>query len=554
MSSSVRKFFFHRYSTSVNQFRKLLGKGFYISLIFSLFSGVILTLGFAPINNPIAVLISIVLFLYLIKFNIKATKIKIFLIGWCFAIGHFVSSLYWIANSLTIDLKTFWWLIPFTVIGIPSIIGIFFGIMSIIIVYIMIKLGLATKVKFYIPSFNNAFLFSLNLSLLWLLVEFCRSYIILPFPWNLLGYATGYSLELMQLANIFTVYGLSFFLIFISASIFTCNVRMISLSAVLIMCALFYGHYRLYYLNDKTNSINMISSEENGSGKINDNLEYGEDRLHLIIRGVQPGSSIAFTDAEKMLALLNTVNISDIKAGIDYVIWPESALQFNLNLNEKNEYDEWFIEFAESFLGQNVGMISGVNLYKKAENKIFNAIVVYDDESINDDIDRVFIQTYSKRILVPFGEYIPWRFVFNNLPAVVSFGDIDFSFGDSDQSNLKLRVKNNKSKKNQKDGEDFIFQAAPYICYEIIFPYPFAKDNLKSADFLLNITNDIWFGNTIGPDQHMAMARMRAIEANKPLVRVANTGISALIDAKGRIIFDVKLNQEAVFDFMISKN
>ena len=125
------------------------------------------------------------------------------------------------------------------------------------------------------------------------------------------------------------------------------------------------------------------------------------------------------------------------------------------------------------------------------------------------------------------------------------------------QENLRLRFydldkieDSNKGEIKHKIGRDVRseIRLAPFICYEIIFPKPFAKDNAVDADILLNVTNDAWFGKSIGPYQHLAMARMRAVEYGKPVIRAANSGISAYIDKFGRVIQKIELNKDGFFD------
>ena len=133
-----------------------------------------------------------------------------------------------------------------------------------------------------------------------------------------------------------------------------------------------------------------------------------------------------------------------------------------------------------------------------------------------------------KKILVPFGEFIPFRKIFSFMEIIA--GSKDFSIG---KEKRIISINNHLN---------FI----PVICYEIIFFWKLINDNNKNADLIINITNDSWFGTLSGPYQHFYFARLRAAEFNKPIIRVSNNGISAVIDNFGNIIDYIQLNKEEV--------
>ena len=147
------------------------------------------------------------------------------------------------------------------------------------------------------------------------------------------------------------------------------------------------------------------------------------------------------------------------------------------------------------------------------------------------------VATYDKHHLVPFGEYIPLRWILVPLGLEkLTYGAIDFSRGPGAQT---LSV-------------DGLPPFSPLICYEVIFPGAVVGKGLRPA-WLLNVTNDAWFGTSTGPYQHFASARFRSVEEGLPLVRAANTGISAVIDPYGRIIAELGLGREGVIDSTLPK-
>lgn len=555
-------------------------------LFFAAIFGVLLTFGFSPYDNVLCVGISIVGLLYILEKNIiniyykyisedllvtKKSIIKViilrsFIIGFIYGIFHFSTSLYWISYSLTIDMDMFAWLIPLAIMGIPLVLSPFIGLMTVLVSLIIYKIYYTNEgkkndteyiinIKFVNIGYNSlqALFLSLSFATIWLICEYIRSYLILPFPWQLLGYASAYSLAFMQIASVVFVYGLSFIIAFSCCAIYTRNCYVISGTMFLIMCIVIWGNVVL-------NEESYIEKDVNNSKAINIRVIQGNNKEH------------AFNDINKKIkGFINNIETSNIKNtdNVDYIIWAESGFPFPLILSNDKDYNEIIytnnptitleaLEYLKNnILIYNKRLITGIDIYIKDEKRFFNSIAMFNFNNKNHNRnhnrkhnkdDKDISQIYNKRILVPFGEYIPWRNILGFLPIVATMGDVDFGVGDYRQSNIKLSKDNNID--NNKDIEIY---AAPYICYEIAFPYPFAKDNIENADVIINITNDIWFGDSIGPYQHAAMARMRAIEYKKPLIRIANTGISMYIDEKGRVIKKIDLYKNGYFDVKIFK-
>ena len=165
-----------------------------------------------------------------------------------------------------------------------------------------------------------------------------------------------------------------------------------------------------------------------------------------------------------------------------------------------------------------------IGLTRKENDKFYNSLY-----SINNNT----IHTFDKQILVPFGEFIPFR-RFLKFMEIIG-GSTDFSLGEG-QRIVGLN-----------DELNFI----PAICYEIIFFWKLINEENNNADFIINLTNDSWFGQLSGPYQHFYLSRLRAAEFNKPLIRVSNNGISAAIDNFGNIIDYIELNKKEVKEINI---
>ena len=203
---------------------------------------------------------------------------------------------------------------------------------------------------------------------------------------------------------------------------------------------------------------------------------------------------------------------------LDLIIWPETSVPIRLG---QAENALGHVQFAAN----GVPVILGVQRF--VEGQAFNSLAVMNADGAISDV-------YDKHHLVPFGEYIPGTALFENLPIVGTFVQ-DHGFGYTPGPGARVLDLGS------------LGTALPLICYEAIFAQDVNAAN-ERPDWLMQITNDAWFGQWVGPYQHLAQARLRAIEQGLPMVRVANTGVSAVIDGKGHILAQTKLNEIATLD------
>jgi apolipoprotein N-acyltransferase len=208
------------------------------------------------------------------------------------------------------------------------------------------------------------------------------------------------------------------------------------------------------------------------------------------------------------------------------VIWPETASAYVL------DEDPVARELIAEATPKGGHLLTGFNRFdfENEPKRAWNSLGVLNDKG---DIEAI----YDKHRLVPFGEFLPWRAVLSRIGLKkITDGSIDFQPGDGPAS-LAIGA---------------IPAFSPLICYEAIFTGDVAPRDQRPA-WLLNVTNDAWFGKSSGPYQHLAMARMRAIEEGLPLVRSANTGISAVIDPLGRVRAKLDLGTTGVLDQPLPK-
>ena len=456
------------------------------------FTAFILGLLSALAFAPVLLLpILLITFSYFLLLLSRATNKKSsFLLGWWFGFGFFIAGLYWISFALLLDIDSFGWLIPFAVLLIPAILAIYIGL-----------IGLLAKILS-----KNKYQLLVNFICLWVLFEIIRVNILTGFPWLLLGYTLCFSDSMLQLASVFGVYGLSFVVLCIVCVPYLLLDQYKKTDALFIAAALLiftanysFGYFRLQNpMSELSNTMIRVVQ-----ANISQNLKWdSEERLNNITKHA------------------NLTKQNNDK--IDYVIWPESAISFPLSLQSRLKIND--IIPKNSFL-----LAGGIRVDdERNTTEIWNSMFVINH-------DGHIVDFYDKMHLVPFGEYVPLK---KFTPVTkVTHGAIDFSSG----SNLKT-IKVNKN----------LSSFTPLICYEAYFPEDIIIKK-QPPDFIVNFTNDAWYGNTSGPYQHLYMTKLRAIEQGIPVVRAANTGISAVIDSYGRILKMLPLNSEGIIDLQLPK-
>ena len=411
--------------------------------------------------------------------------------GWWWGFGHFIVAFYWIAESLLVDAARFGWMIP-------PIIGGLAGGMALFIAFA----ALATRaLRLRGPAKVVAF------AAFWVVAEWLRGRLLSGFPWDLAGYTLAFSDALNQYAAIGGIWGLSLLTVAIAAMpavLWESPLRLALAAcggAVLVALLLYLG----------------------GTAR----LVMADDAFvpHTLLRVVQPNipQTLKWKEGqgEQNVALHRQLTI--VVPGIENVtaaIWPETAVPYLLERNPK----------LRQWLGQAVPpgtlLITGALRGEPTEGdlqRLYNSAEALDH-------DGNLVGSFDKFHLVPLGEYVPLRSVFPFINKITP-GDVDFTEGPGPRT-LTLPG---------------LPPVGPLICYEVIFPGR-VVDPDNRPQWLLNLTNDGWFGTSSGPYQHFTAARLRAVEEGLPLVRAANTGISGLIDPYGRVLSQIELGKSAVRD------
>jgi apolipoprotein N-acyltransferase len=424
------------------------------------------------------------------------------LTGWWFGLGYFVPGLYWIGYAFLVDASTFAWLLPFAILGLPAYLALFMA------------LGFALARLFWTRDASRVVALAASLTI----SEWLRGHALTGFPWNTLGYALSEPLALAQTASLIGLWGLTF----LTAAIFASPAALIDgtsrgrkpwiapgLALVLLLAMAIFGVVRL-----SRQPTVMLANVK--------------------LRIMQPNlqQDARFNYAAKADVMKKYLTLSDRASGpqstgvrdVNILIWPESAFPFFLT----READA-MAQIAD-LLPKGTVLVTGSVRAPDVPpgtriTRAYNSIYVIDH-------DGSVLSVYDKLNLVPFGEFLP----FQDWMEKIGFEQLTKVQGGFIPGTRRRSMEVPNAPR-----------MLPLICYEAIFPGDVVERNDRPG-WIVNLTNDGWFGISTGPYQHLQQARLRAIEQGLPLVRAANTGISAVVDPFGRVVARLGLGLEGVLD------
>ncbi len=416
-------------------------------------------------------------------------------IGWWFGFGYFLAGLYWLGYAFLVDAQTFGWLLPFAVVGLPAVLAIYTA------------LGVALARALWQRGALRVVALGVSLTA----AEWLRGHALTGFPWNSFGYALTTPLALAQAASVLGIWGLTFIAIVAFASPAT-------------------------MIDDRTQTrrpwlpfafavLTLAVLAGFGVARLAHTPTRLVDGVHLRIMQPNLQQDVRFNYAAKREVMDRYVALS-ARQGLDHVthlIWPESPFPFFLT----READA-LTQIARLLPEQTLLLTGAIRLAdpnNPTESGVYNSIYVIDHAG---SIRAV----YDKVHLVPFGEYLPFEDVLERI-GLQTLTEQRGGFLAGDRHRL-IAMPGAPS-------------ALPLICYEIIFPGELASVDERPG-WIVNVTNDGWFGTSSGPYQHLQQARVTAIEEGVPVARAANTGISAVIDPAGRMVASLPLGSEGVLD------
>jgi len=470
----------------------ILNNKFFVIFLAPFLLGIVTIFGFSPYNFTFVnfFTFSILLFLiFLIKKKTLSTYRKkksnryFFYLGCSFGFGFFLFGNYWISISLTHD-EIFKNLIPFALILIPLFLSLFFGLA-------ILTIGSFSEKKIH---------FVLFFSLVFSLFEYLRGNILTGFPWNLISYTWSWSIESIQILSLIGAYSLSLISLtfFCTPFLFFQN-KIIKKNIIFSMVLLLIFTVNYFY----------------GSNKIK-NSNYNFEK-NIFVKIVSPNFSLKdYSNNSEFDQLKRLIKISDPeKDKKTLFIWPEGIF-YESHLQNLVLYKDLFVDkFSENHL-----IVLGINNYVNTDDlnnkKYFNSLVI-----LNHKLE--VLSLYNKINLVPFGEFLPFEKTLSKIGLKkITPGYSSFSSGDL-RKIINLGSKFNKN------------SILPLICYEIIYPGKVKKKN-QYPSLAINISEDAWFGYSIGPYQHYTKAIYRSIEEGIFIARSANKGVSGFIDPNGRTL------------------
>ncbi|MFN3623430.1 MAG: apolipoprotein N-acyltransferase [Hyphomicrobium sp.] len=428
--------------------------------------------------------------------------------GWWFGFGYFLLGLFWVGEAFLVEADKFAWLMPFAVLILPAGLALFTAAAA----------GVARLAWW--PGLARVLVLAITLSV----AEWMRGHILTGFPWSVLGYALTAPLPLMQAASVLGIYGLTLVCVAVFAGPLVLiadaksDARLTALRNALVLAtvpvlALYaFGIWRLSggpapMLDSVRVRVVQASVAQRDKWRPEKQREIFEDQLSLS-RHDQSGRR-------------------DDLNGITHLIWPEAAMPF-LPLEHPEA-----LQAIGALLPEGTQLLSGALRLKHspaatpgAPRQGYNSLMVFGDQGNLE-------QTYDKIHLVPFGEYLPMQTFLESIGLEqLTRWRGGFSIGAMPRPLLSIPG---------------LPPVAALICYEAIFPAAVVQGDERPG-LLINVTNDGWFGDTMGPWQHFHQARVRAVEEGLPIIRAANNGVSAIIDSQGRVVAMLILNARGVLD------
>lgn len=420
-----------------------------------------------------------------------------FLTGWLFGVGYFVAGLWWIGNALLVEADEYAWALPLAVLGLPSFLALFYGLAT-----LLARL-------FWSDGFGRIAALAAGFGV----AEWLRSFVATGFPWNAIGYGAMPVPLMMQSVFVVGLSGMNVLAVLVFAAPALLGTRKgmgvgLGIAAILSLAHLGYGFWRL------ENAV-----VESGQGRI----------VRLVQPAIDQSRKLENRDRKEIFEehlRLSAFPPADGERRPDIIVWPETSVPFILTQNPDalTRIGE-VLEDGQILL---TGAVRAEDMVPGSVPRFYNSIYAIDSQG-------QIISASDKVHLTPFGEYMPFGDVLSEV-GIESLVSLPGGFTPAVSRNLLTLP----------DGSAFY----PLICYEAIFPDEISS-LAASSTALLNVTNDAWFGATPGPYQHFLQARIRAVENGRPMIRVANNGISAIIDPLGRVVAGLDHNQKGRIDSIL---
>ena len=485
------------------------------AVILAVVAGAASTLALAPFHFFPILFFTIPIFVWLLDGSVAVAGARgllkfwpAFKTGWLFGFGYFVAGLWWIGSAFLVDADEFVWLMPFAVLGLPALMAMYWGVAA------------ALSRLAWSEGWKRLVAFAAIFTLL----EFARGTLFSGFPWNLPGYAFMPIPAMMQSAALVGTYGLTFIVFFVTAApaIFAPSDgvrprrmrRVLATAAGLLIAHIGYGFVVLGSADDRNVPRAQIRL-----------IQPNIDQKKKWEQGAAPEIFQTYLD----LSRTKTSPTTATTAAFSHIIWPESAFPFIL----ADQPDA--LAAIDDLLPDSTRLITGA-MRRGATASDTGQAAIYNSTLLLNGAGQI-VAHRDKTHLVPFGEYLPFQDTLESIGLrQLTKQRGGFAIGTGRQA-----VK-------EQDWPAWL----PLICYEIIFPGGL-KFNGDRPGWLINLTNDAWFGRSVGPYQHAHQSIVRGVEEGLPVIRVANSGISFVSDAYGRVRKSLPLGVQGVIDARIPR-
>lgn len=422
--------------------------------------------------------------------------------GFFFGFGYFFAGLWWIGNAFIVEAKDFLWALPIAITAVPFALALFWGA--------------ATALARLFWSGNAGRLFML--SACFTLMEYCRGFVATGLPWNPISGAAFFSPLMMQSASVTGIYGMTAFAVFVfaAAGVIVPDIDnqtrsrkfVLAVASIFVLSHVGYGVWRLQEATTEfvpEVSLRLVQPNIEQVSKFDDAKEAQNFQTYMDL-------SVSEGEGDK-------TGLS----GTTHLIWPESVFPYLLTQRRDT------LAAIGAMLPEGTILLTGAARAEAAtsgsDGFVFNSIYV-----INGGGE--IVSAADKTHLVPFGEYVPFAGLADTL-GIEQLANQDGGFEPG--SSRKLLSTGIGPK------------ILPLICYEIIFSGQLWNEEERPG-WIMNLTNDAWFGNTPGPYQHLRQSILRGVEEGLPVVRVANSGISGVYDAYGRTMEELPLGEAGIID------
>ena len=457
-------------------------------LLFAFLAGAVSALGFAPVEFFPALLLGFAALVLLLDGADQSPHPfrKAAVSGWAFAFGQYLVGWHWIGYAFLVDPSAHLWQMPFALIFLTGGLAIYAGV------------ACALALCFWQDGPARLLVFAV----FYAVSEWVRGHALTGFPWNLQAYGWGASWAVMQSAALVGAYGLSFLTILLGASLaeFCAAPRRIGMPVAIVLLFVGLWGYGTFQLTETP--INTVPN--------------------MLVRLVQPDvpQNQKYVRRYVVRNWQRLLNLSNAPGPVSLIVWPEAATPFLLARSPVA-----LDAIATLTRGGRTLMTGSARAASSADRiSFYNSLYIFGPGGRQEAV-------YDKSHLVPFGEYVPFASLLNRIGITkLTEGQAGFSSGDGPHTYHVPGVPD----------------VTPLICYEIIFPG--AVTARQRPGWLVNVTDDSWFGPWAGPIQHLLIARVRAIEEGLPVARAANTGISAMIDPMGRMTAHLDLGHMGVVD------